>query len=205
MPAFWNDTPSEYHHALHEISLELNKNKDEYLFSEGESFRGFYIVESGRFRIFTGNASGNEATLSIMEKGAVISAVPILADLPAYHADCQAMEDSRVIFFDKNTFKKLMLAKPELMQNFVLQVSRQFLNIRDKYLSVILKNAEERFLEYLLRSERHFEFSELNISKKNIASLLDVTPESLSRIIKKLQKSGKIELSDHKIKIIPNP
>ena len=52
-------------------------------------------------------------------------------------------------------------------------------------------NAEERFLDFLVKTDRHVHFAELTVSKKNIASLLDITPESLSRIKKNLKKPVK--------------
>ena len=88
------------------------------------------------------------------------------------------------------------------MFEFSRIVSNQFLNIREKYLSLILKNAEERFVDFLVKSN-HQDFAELTVSKKNIASLLDITPESLSRIIKKLEKEGSIVTDKNKIKIMP--
>lgn len=202
MPTFWISLSKKYHTDLFEIAVEISKNKDEFLFLEGQPFRGFYVVNYGRFRIFNGNKSGNEATISIIEAGSVISAVPILAELPTYHADCQALEQSSITFFPKDKFISLMLKYPGMTLEFTKLVSIQFLKIREKYLSLILKNAEERFMDFLSKSNRHTNYAELTVSKKNIASLLDITPESLSRIIKKLVITGKIDIQQNKIKIL---
>ena len=194
--------PPEHHDKIKNVARVQKKSKDEFLFMEGDAFKGFFVIGSGKLRVFNMNQVGDEATVSILQENAIVSPAPFLAEKDTYHADCQVLENAEVLFFPKEEFKKLLLDHSDLLMEFSKLVTNAVLNIRSKYLSVALKSAEQRFLEFLVQLGCENEYCELPISKKHIAALLDITPESLSRIIKKQLAKGIIGASGNQFKII---
>ena len=72
--------------------------------------------------------------------------------------------------------------------------------------NLTLKGAGERLLSYLwdLSKEGKQSIFTLNISKSQIALLLGITPETLSRLIQKFKDEEILEIKGKKVKLI-NP
>ncbi len=203
MQNFWDAIPSKYHSAIGNMCHLINRQKQETLFLEGEIFAGFYIAEKGSFRVFKGNEKGEEATISIVYPGQLISAIPIINHEKLYHADCEALEKSQAFFCPAKHFRDLLLKEPELLMAFSKLVLGFVLNIRKKYLELMLSTSQERFLNFLKKNQKPGIAFSLPVPKKHIAALLDITPESLSRIIKSLQSENKISVKGKNFTILP--
>ena len=65
-------------------------SQGEILFSEGEACKGFYIVVSGRVRIFKTSINGREQVLTVEGPGASVAELPVF-DGGSYPASASAL------------------------------------------------------------------------------------------------------------------
>ena len=89
-----------------------NYKKNEIIFCEYEPGNTFYFLLNGRVKI-NKISSDSEKTLDILEPGEIFGEMSILEEAPR-SATIIAMDDVKVLEFNKANFESLMTAKPEL-------------------------------------------------------------------------------------------
>ncbi|NTV32610.1 MAG: cyclic nucleotide-binding domain-containing protein, partial [Deltaproteobacteria bacterium] len=76
--------------------------KGESIFSEGEEGNGFYVVITGRVKIFKLSSEGKEQILHFFGPGEPFGEVPVFAG-QQFPANAEALEQSRVFFFPRKS------------------------------------------------------------------------------------------------------
>ncbi len=177
--------------------------KNEILFGEGEKAYGFYLVSNGLVKIYKLSSKGKEQILHILTRGDIFAEV-VLVGTSSYPAWAQALTPLEVVFFEKEKFLKLINQKPELALNFIGVLILKVKDLVKTIENLSLKEAKERLIYYLweLSQEGKRESFFLNVSKYQLALLLGVTPETLSRIFKELKEKKLVEVKGKEIKIL---
>ena len=194
IPLFQGLSRGEYE-DLAMIVVDQVIRKGQTIFEEGEEGSGFYVVLSGRVKIFKLSLDGKEQILHILTTGEPFGEVPVFAG-EKFPAHAQAMEDSRVFFFPRPAFVDLVKKNPSLALNMLAVLSRRLRKFSSLIEDLSLKEVPGRLAAYLLYlAEGKKGKSEviLEISKNQLASLLGTIPETLSRILAKLTREGFIK------------
>ncbi len=170
------------------------------VFSEGDEATGFYVVISGRVKIFKVSASGKEQILHIFGPGEPFGEVAVFAGMnfPAY---AQTLEESHLLYFPRKDFVRLIEQEPSLALNMLAVLSRRLRQFAAMIEALALKEVSERLAAYLLLlAERQGrELVELEINKGQLASLLGTTPETISRVFTRLAREGYVEMEGRRI------
>ncbi len=189
---------------ISELSMIVNDQtvgRGETIFAEGGPGLGFYIVVSGKVKIFKLSADGKEQILHIFEHREPFAEAAIFAGAP-YPAYAMAMTKVRLFFFSRTAFIDLIRTKPDLAMNMMAALSRRLKKFTSMIEALSLKEVPGRLAAHLLLlSEQQGRDFELDIAKNNLASLLGTIPETLSRIFAKMAKNGFIEAQGKRIKI----
>lgn len=149
------------------------------LWKEGCLVKEADFVIKGCFRFFQSNKEGEEQnTLFAIEDYWIGDINSLLYDQPTLQS-IQALEDSKVLSFEKNEFKNLM-ENCEGFRKFTLQKRARAYEETVKRLVSINESAEVRY-ENLVKK---FPELENRIPLYHVASYLGITPESLSRLRK---------------------
>jgi len=201
---FFEELPNEQIEDLSMIITDQIFDRGQIIFSEGDDGNGFYVVVSGRVKIFKLSPEGKEQILHIFGPGDPFGEVAVFAG-QHFPANAEAMESSRIFFFPRESFSNLIKNSPSLALNMLAILSkrlRRFANLID---DLSLKEVPGRLAAHLLYLSGQAEGPEqleLNITKTQLASLLGTIPETLSRILGKMSKQGLIESDGRRIKIL---
>ncbi|MBN1103661.1 MAG: Crp/Fnr family transcriptional regulator [Deltaproteobacteria bacterium] len=196
--------PAEQLQDLAGIVEDLGFGKAEIIFSEGDEGAGFYVVTSGRVKIFKLSPEGKEQILHIFGAGEPFGEVPVFAG-QHFPANAEAMEESRLFFFPRESFVGLIRRNPGLALNMLAVLSRRLRVFTSLIEDLSLKEVPGRLAAYLLylsNKKRGSRELELTITKAQLASLLGTIPETLSRILGKMSGQGLIESDGRKIRIL---
>ena len=98
--------------------------KGETIFSEGEDGNGFYVVITGRVKIFKLSSEGKEQILHFFGPGEPFGEVPVFTG-QHFPANAEAMEESRVFFFPRKSFVDLIKRNPSLALNMLAVLSKR--------------------------------------------------------------------------------
>ena len=178
--------------------------KGETIFSEGEDGNGFYVVITGRVKIFKLSAEGKEQILHFFGPGEPFGEVPVFAG-QHFPANAEAIEESRVFFFPRRSFVDLVKRNPSVALNMLAVLSKRLRRFAGLIDDLSLKEVPGRLAAYLLYLSGQNKGSkdlELTITKAQLASLLGTIPETLSRILGKLSSQGLIETDGRRIRIL---
>lgn len=178
--------------------------KGETIFSEGEEGNGFFVVISGRVKIFKLSAEGKEQILHFFGAGEPFGEVPVFAG-QHFPASAEALEESRVFFFPRKSFLELIERNPSLALSMLAVLSRRLRRFTALIDDLSLKEVPGRLAAYLLYlsdQKKGAKDLDLTITKAQLASLLGTIPETLSRILGKLTSLGLIETDARRIRIL---
>jgi CRP/FNR family transcriptional regulator len=193
---------------LEAISTSKRYPSGALIFSEDEEARGFYVVMSGRVKIYKLSPEGKEQILHIVSPGQTFAEAALFGD-STYPAFAESLVETRVLYFPKESFVNLIRNNPQISLNMIASLSqwlRKFVNLVEE---LSLKDVSARLSKYLMdlsaqsgrSAERGIEF-ELDINKSQLASQLGTISETLSRALRKLRERRIIEVEGKKITIL---
>ena len=195
---------AEHLDEIEKISVFKEYGRGETIFFEGDPGNGFYMVATGRVKIFKTSLSGKEQILHIFGPGEPFGEVPVFHGQP-FPANATALEKTQLIFFPRKDFVKLVHTMPSLVMNMLAVLSMRLRRFATQIENLSLKEVPARlagYLLYLSEEQGNVEKVELQISKGQLASLLGTIPETLSRIFAKMSDEGLIRVEGKKISLL---
>ncbi|MBQ0008959.1 MAG: Crp/Fnr family transcriptional regulator [Firmicutes bacterium] len=172
--------------------------KNEILFREGENCESVSIVVSGEVKISTISFEGQELIYNILQKNDVFGNNLIFSDEPFYKGDVIATKDSTIVIIKRENLILLLQSNKEFMIAYLNTQSNfsKKLNSTIKLLSY--SSAEERLRFYLFNNNGKIQYK----SVSELASILHLQRETLSRLLTKLEKENVIKRSLHQIVLL---
>ncbi|MFP5270412.1 Crp/Fnr family transcriptional regulator [Coleofasciculus sp.] len=202
----WRGLPDEQLDAIATIAIAKSYHKGEVIFVEGEEGSGFFVVKSGRVKVFKLSAEGKEQILEFFGVGEHFAEVPAF-DGECFPASATALEKTELLFFERTTFLALLAQQPKIAINMLAIFARHLRRFARLIEDLSLKEVPGRLAAYLLylsESTEHLEQVELDITKTQLASLLGTIPETLSRVFAKLSQEELISINGSRIRLL-NP
>lgn len=196
--------PITQHEALAGIAFMRNYKKGQTIFSEGDEGNGFYVILSGRVKIFKISPEGKEQILHLFGPGEPFGEVAVFTGQP-FPAFAKAYMPSAVLFLPKAAFTSLIKKDPSLALNMLAVLSIRLRKFASLIEDLSLKEVPGRlavYLLYLSTKDKNTHQLKLDISKGELAALLGTIPETLSRILTRMNRQGLIRSDGSRIIIL---
>lgn len=182
----------------------ISCSRGELLYFEGQAARHFYIVASGKIKIFKSNRNGKEKILHVCGRTDSFAEVPVF-DRGDYPASAAAIEDSELISIARDAFIELLSTQPDLSLNMLANLALKLRHFTSQIEHLTLKDVPERIASHIIYlAEKHSTDAEiyLEMPKGQLANLLGTTPETLSRVLSRFEAEGLIKINGRAIKVI---
>jgi CRP-like cAMP-binding protein len=169
--------------------------KGETIFGEEDEGTGFYVVLSGRVKVFKLSPEGKEQILHIFGPGEPIGEAAVFTGRK-FPASAEALEETRAFFFARKEFMDLIRRDPSLALNMLAVLSQRLRRFSALIENLSLREVPGRLATYLLYLQEEKKGGGdllLEIPKNQLASLLGTIPETLSRILARMNKEGFID------------
>jgi CRP/FNR family transcriptional regulator len=206
-PLFWGLTNREVV-DLRAISTPRRYPKGTLIFSEGEEAEGFFVLISGRVKVYKLSPEGKEQILHIISPGETFAEAALFAG-STYPAFAESLTETRVLFFSKEGVLNHIRKNPQISLNMIAGLSQWLRKFVDLVEELSLKDVTARLSKYLIdlstssgRSSTGGIECELNITKSQLASQLGTISETLSRALGKLRDMRIITVEGKKITIL---
>jgi len=190
------------------IALPKQIGKREILFGEGEEAKGFYVILSGRVKLYKISPDGKEQILHIVSAPDAFAEAALFFE-GSYPAFAEALADSQLLFFPKRDFIQLIERNPQLSINMIVSLSHFLRRFTSLIEELSLKEVSSRVAKYLLdlslksaKEGKNPKEIELDLSKNQLASKLGTISETLSRTLTKMRAKEVIDVKKNRILIL---
>lgn len=204
LPLFQELTPEQIA-PIATGSREKHISKGEMLFQKGDQPKGFYIIVYGQMKLAFPSASGNEKVVEILGPRQSFGEAVMFMDRP-YPIFAEALLDTLLLHVSMQAVFELLGADPTFARRMLAGMATRLHSLINDVESYSLRSSAQRVIGYLLQHcpqgdgcEGPLEIS-LPTSKQVIASRLNLTPETLSRIFHELSEAGLITVQGKVIK-----
>lgn len=172
----------------------------EQAYAAGSDVSQLMVVHTGEVKISRTSAAGHEQVIRVLGPGEFIGESAFLTGASPDHS-AQALVGTELCVFRHADLGRLVEKHPSIGLRMLQGVSKRLDDTEARLASVISGNVGSRLADYLLSlpakpGPRGTIEVTLPLAKKDIASLLSTTPESLSRQLRRLTDAGVISQQD---------
>lgn len=197
--------------SLAEIETATSKKhaeRGEILFYDGDPATSFYVVGSGKVKVFKLSPDGKEQILMIAGPGDTFAEAAIFND-GRYPASAEAIEASELLVVNRERFILLLGKNPKMAFSLIARLCQLLRKLAALVEELSLTDVTTRVAHYLVTQAESAtgaaEGNDVTLTlpekKTVLASQLGTIPETLSRSLSRLSKEGMIEVDGPRIHI----
>lgn len=180
------------------------------LFTTGAEYRGLYMVESGRVRIYRTDPEGREQVLHLEGPGRAVAELPLF-DGGTYPASAVTIEDARLVFLPRADFEYLYRSQPDIAQAIIRALGRRLRHLVHLTETLAFRDVAARLalllVEYARREGTQTSAGveiKLDRTQEELALEIGTARESVSRAMKTLRRKGLIKTAGRQRILIPD-
>lgn len=202
LPLFADFSPEELS-GLAAATEEQYIAKGTPIFARGDTCRGFHIVIYGQVKLGFVSVRGDEKIVEIIGPGFSFGEALMFMEKP-YIVGATALADTMLLHIAREAVFGELERKPAFARRMLAGMSRRLHGLIKDVESYSLRSGSQRIVGYLLKDEPGGDGAQvtLSVSKKLIASRLNLTPEYFSRVLHDLSELGMIKVQGRLITII---
>lgn len=159
----------------------------------------------GRVKLYRISADGQEKVVEIIQAGQTFAEAVMFMQRSEYPVCAETLEAVQLISFPNRLMLTLLQENPQACLHLLGHMSMRLHQRLGELETLTLQNATQRFALYLIqqledRAQETVDI-ELPLPKRLIAARLSMQPETLSRIMARLNQDGLIEMRGRNIHI----
>ncbi len=187
------------------VKAKKTLQRGEFIYHEGDNFRGILAIKSGSAKLVGADQHGNEHILNILLPGELLGFDGLSTD--KHSCAAVALETTSFCLLPADSMDNLFQNIPSLTRELFRHSGEKMLE--DKNQLILSKRPAEERLAYFLISlserlkRRGFSASEfkLSLSRQEIGNHLGLALETVSRLLKKFQEDEMIMVQNRFITI----
>lgn len=177
----------------------IKYKKGQYIYLEGNTPLGVFLIKEGKVKIAKSGSSGKEQIIKILQSGDIINYSELITN-KKFKSTAKAIEDSSLFFIGKEEFRSLLKKQPQITEQFVIHLSNELLNAEDRIADISYKPVKARIADALIGFSNENQGA-ITISRKDLACFVGTAKETLNRIISELKREEAIFVSKGALKI----
>ena len=173
------------------------------LFNRGDKAHGFYLLLEGQIKLGVISPQGDEKVIGLIQPGESFGEAVLFLErsFPVY---AQTTLDSKVLLITREAIFDILDNDVTVVRRMLAAISARNRQLVNDIESISLQNSTQRLIGYLLQisaDSPNPERVQLPANKLTIASMLNLTPETLSRVMLRLSNAGLIKVNGKEIVI----
>lgn len=200
--ALFSDFNEEELEEIASFAAEIHVLRGRSIFERGSPCLGFHSVLYGQVKLGFVSAQGQEKIVEILGPGQSFGEAVMFMDRP-HVVNATALEDCMLLHVEKAGIFALLERKPVLARRMLAGISRRLHGLIADVEAYTLHTGGQRVVGYLLKDgPQTGERLTLTVSKRSIASRLNITPEYFSRVLHELTVRQLIRVEGRAIDIL---
>lgn len=181
------------------VSRQMTFSKGEIIYHEGDPLEYLYIIHIGRVKVYQLFESGKEQLIRILEQG------EFMGDLALFNNKvmdnyAEALVKTEICAIHRNDIQEILKTHPSIPLKILSEFSSRLEEAEFLVGQLSYKDVETRTASYLIKlaNAKKSDNIVLPMSKRDLASHLGTTQETISRRLAHFQSNGWIEQSGHR-------
>lgn len=204
VPIF-NHLEEEQMEEIMKVMKSISYKKSEVIYREGDTSNALYVVSKGKIRIYRLSESGKEQLLRILNPGDFTGELALFRE-SIHEAYAEAMNDTHICMISKNDLQEFLLKYPTISLKILAEFSNRLETSEKQTTRFVTEKVDARLALFLAEcmddGDGPIEIV-LPMSKKDLASYLGTTPETISRKLADFEGEGYIkQKTNRKIEIL---
>lgn len=202
VPMF-HSLPEDQKTEVAKLVVQHDYPKGTIIYLAGDTVGHFMILEAGQVKISQVAANGKEQLLKVLQPGD-FDGEAALFNGDQRNVTAIALVDSNVCQIEQGAFQKLLQKSPELSVSLLQTLSQQINNMQEEKTISSTSDMAGKLAKYLLETSAGLKENpfKLPLKKKDIATFLGTTPETISRTFKQLAAEDLVDVSGSKVRIL---
>lgn len=193
--------PPKKRTELMKNSVFKKAKNNSYLFHEGDMVESLIYIIKGTVKLRTYDSAGNERIVGIFSENEFLWE-SILQDNSTYPYSCVAETSVSYYKILKSDFEKALRSRT-ICKSIISLLSRKLHDANARNMFLAAENPNERLARFLCYSESRRDGEFIEMSLDDIASSVNLRPETVSRKLREFEKNGLIKRAGKcKIKIV---
>ena len=175
--------------------------KNSTIIAAGDPTDAMYIVVSGRLKVVMSDKEGQEVILAILNQGEFFGEMGLIAQAPR-SATVTTIEPCELLTITRADFTKCLQGNFDLTMNVIRGLVKRLREADEKIGSLALMDVYGRVARLLLEMAETIDGQKVvtkKLTKRDIAKMIGASREMVSRVMKELQTSGRIEVRAREI------
>ncbi len=189
--------------AISKLATTRSYPKNTIIISEGDSSDSFYVVVSGKLKVFLSDSEGKEIIINMLKDGDYFGELALLDDEPR-SASVMTLEDSKLALISKSAFQDCLTANPAMALGIIRGLTARLRNLTENVKSLALMDVYGRVARTLIEmAEKQGDVQVITqrLTQRDIANMVGASREMVSRILKDLTIGGYITITNKTITI----
>lgn len=171
---------------LQKVTRSCSFLKGEFIFREGERSETLFVVNEGLIKLTKMSVDGKEQIVRLLFPGDFFGLFSLLRNEKHYvNAEAVGMSPTVICYIEKRDFLKTMEKNADMSYRFLLAVNDKLYEADESVGFLSLMEVEQRLARALILFHDKMNATNgtftLPITKKDLASYIGTTPESVSR------------------------
>lgn len=176
--------------------------KGESIYLEGHKGEKLFIINDGRVKIVKLSESGKEQIIRVLGPGEFMGELSLFTHEPLNN-NAEALEPTTICIVDGKQIESLIEGRPSIALKILKEMSIRLEKAENQIQALSIQDVEHRLANALLRMADDNNIINLAISKKDLASHIGMSRETLSRKLTSFEKKGWIKQEGQRtIKIV---
>lgn len=183
-------------------TIQREYEKGETIYLEGENAEKLFIISTGKVKVTKLSEAGKEQIIRVLGSGDFMGELSLFTHSPL-NSNAEALEPTIVCIVDGKKINNLIEKRPSIAMKILKEISIRLEKAENQIKALAVQGVEQRLADVLIKMADDNDFINLNISKKDLASHIGVSQETLSRKLTIFQNKGWIKQEGRrKIKLL---
>jgi CRP/FNR family transcriptional regulator len=197
---FFRGISPESRAALASICRTVETRKGGEIFREGARGDAFYLLVHGRVQLHKLAPGGAEVVIKVIQPGEAFAEV-ILFEESRYPVTAIALAPCLALRILRRDVHAL-LAREDFRNDFIAMLMRKQRYLAERIRQLTTSSVEERFFHFLREQYGEARVIPVGMNKKQFAAAIGTTPETLSRLIRRLRAAGALTWQGNTIRLL---
>ena len=192
--------------SIDAVRREIACEPGETLYSQGDPGNGIYCIQSGLIGLRRVDVNGNSVLIRLSSAGSTVGYRTFLTK-EAHVNSAEALTTSVLCYIPRPRVEQMLKTNPRLGERFLQHFCDDAAETESDYVRSLTMGMKSRFLHLILIFYERFGYQdedgnsvvELPVKRGELAELVGVRPESISRLIDQLQSDEIMRFNDRRV------